>query len=106
MLYFALTFPGRMNERIGEQSMTEVLPGLAKGFEQLQADAPPSSLSPREREVVVLICEGLSAKRIAQKLGITFKTTESYKKKIAIKTRTHCVVELVRWAIRQGMVTP
>lgn len=86
--------------------MTETLPGLAKGIEQLQADAPTTALSPREREVTVLICDGLTAKGIAQKLGITFKTAECYKKKIATKTRTHCIAELVRWAIRQGLVTP
>lgn len=86
--------------------MTETLPGLAKGIEQLQADAPSTALSPRERQVVVLICDGFSGKGIAQKLGITFKTVETYKKKIANKTRMHCVAELVRWAIRQSVVIP
>lgn len=84
--------------------MKATLPGLARGLEQVAADVPKSKLTPREREVVVLICDGLTAKEIAEELGISVKTVDQHKMGAMEKLDIHRAPSLVRWAIRQGLV--
>jgi DNA-binding NarL/FixJ family response regulator len=63
-------------------------------------------LSPREREVVCLVAEGQSTKQIAQRLKISTKTAEFHRGRIMGKLKIHNTAGLVRYAIREGMVTP
>lgn len=52
-------------------------------------------LSPREREVLSLLCAGERSKEIAQALGISVKTVEEYRASMLRKTRTGTLMELV-----------
>ncbi len=63
-------------------------------------------LSPREREVVQHIAEGLSTKEVAARLGISPKTAETHRTNIMRKLDIHSVTELVRFAIRNKIVEP
>lgn len=63
-------------------------------------------LAPREREVLQLIAEGKTSKEIAEKLGLTVKTAESYRTNIMEKLDIHETAGLVRYAIRRGLITP
>jgi DNA-binding CsgD family transcriptional regulator len=69
-------------------------------------DGPPVVLSKREMQVLLLICDGLTHKEIAQRLGISPKTAEFHKtglcKRLGLKTTAH----LVRYAIRMGLIEP
>jgi DNA-binding NarL/FixJ family response regulator len=65
-----------------------------------------ASLTGREREVLQLITEGDSSKEIAARLGICTKTVESHRASLMDKLGIHKVSSLVRFAIREGMVTP
>jgi len=65
-----------------------------------------ASLTSREREVLQLITEGDSSKEIAGRLGICTKTVESHRASLMDKLGIHKVSSLVRFAIREGMVTP
>jgi DNA-binding NarL/FixJ family response regulator len=60
-------------------------------------------LSPREREIVQLVAEGLSSKQVAGKLKITIKTVEAHRGAIMRKIEAHSVSDLVRYAIRNGI---
>jgi two-component system, NarL family, response regulator NreC len=62
-------------------------------------------LSAREREVLQLIAEGKRAKDIGIVLGISTRTAESHRCNIMEKLGIHDIPGLVRYAIRQGMVT-
>lgn len=62
-------------------------------------------LSPREREIVQLIAEGMSNKEIAAKLNISIKTAESHRAHIMRKLDLHSVSELVRYAVRNEIVS-
>ena len=59
-------------------------------------------LSEREREVLVSIARGFSNKEIASALGISVKTVESYKARVAEKLDLRSRVEIVRYAAREG----
>ncbi len=67
---------------------------------------PFSLLSSREREVLHLIAEGLSAKEIATQLGISTKTVEAHRTSLMRKLNVRKATELVRYALRHGLVSP
>jgi DNA-binding NarL/FixJ family response regulator len=60
-------------------------------------------LSPREREVMQLIAEGLSSKQIAGKLTLSEKTIAAHREHIMAKLKLHNAAELTRYAIREGI---
>ena len=62
-----------------------------------------ASLTPREREVLRLIAEGLSGKEIAATLGVSAKTIETHRSRIMEKLGIHKVSGLVRFAVRAGL---
>jgi DNA-binding NarL/FixJ family response regulator len=62
-------------------------------------------LSAREREILQMIAEGRSTKKIADSLFISVKTVESHRKKIMDKTGVKTVAELTKYAIRLGLTT-
>ena len=65
---------------------------------------PVASLTSRERDVVKLVADGKTYKEIAQILGLSFKTVDSYSQRIKLKTQCHSVALLVRFAIKSGLV--
>jgi DNA-binding NarL/FixJ family response regulator len=70
-------------------------------------DAPPGVDEPltlREREVLALIARGNTNQRIADLLELSRKTVESHRTNIMKKLDAHDVTELVRYAIRTGLI--
>ena len=67
--------------------------------------APVSDLSPREREVLQLLAEGLTSKEIAQRLSLAVSTVETHRKQIMSKLELRSVAELTKFAIRAGLTT-
>jgi DNA-binding NarL/FixJ family response regulator len=64
-----------------------------------------AELTNREREVLVLIAEGLSNKEISNKLGIGVRTVETHRERIMRKLAIHSVAGLTRLAIAKGLIT-
>lgn len=64
---------------------------------------PPDSLTPREREVLQLIAEGLTNKEISANLGTSQKTVESHRTNLMRKLDLHCIAQLTKYAIREGL---
>ncbi len=60
-------------------------------------------LTPREREVLQLISEGLATKEIADRLALSAKTIETHRRQIMDKLCLHSVAELTKYAIREGL---
>lgn len=61
------------------------------------------SLTPREREVLQLIAEGLTSKEIGTQLSAALKTVESHRTNIIRKLDLHSIAELTKFAIREGL---
>lgn len=62
-------------------------------------------LTDREIEILKLICEGKQNTFIAEKLNISINTIKSFRKLIYQKTNTDSIIELIKYAIRNG-ITP
>ena len=65
-----------------------------------------SHLTPRERQVLQLVGEGKSTKQIAEVLRISVKTAEFHRGRLMKKLNVHDTANLVRYAIREGFITP
>lgn len=63
-----------------------------------------ANLTPRQREILTLIAEGLSTKDIGHRLNISVKTVESHRAQLMERLDIHDVAGLVRYAIRKGLV--
>jgi two-component system response regulator NreC len=63
------------------------------------------NLTPRELEVLRLICGGYSTNAVAAKLGVSIKTAACHRHRIMGKACVSNSVQLLRWAIKQGLVT-
>jgi DNA-binding NarL/FixJ family response regulator len=69
-------------------------------------DPPDDPLTPRETEIVKLIAEARTSREIAAELVISEKTVERHRTNILAKLGMRDRVELVRYAIRRGLVEP
>lgn len=69
-------------------------------------DSALERLTPRHREVLQLVAEGLATKAIARKLGITVKTVETHRAHLMERLGIRDVPGLVRYAVRVGLVDP
>ena len=75
-------------------------------IEGLTGSGSQVRLTTRENEVLRLVAEGLSSKAIAAELQISPRTAETHRANVMSKLGFHGVADLVRFAIREGFVTP
>ena len=73
-------------------------PGREKGD-------PYHQLTDREREVLKLVAEGRTTKEIADLLVVSTKTVEGHKTNLMAKLDIHNKADLVKYAIRKGIIT-
>ena len=62
------------------------------------------ALSARERQVLSLIAEGNSSKEVARAMDISPRTVDTYRKRLAEKLEVGSLAEMVRYAVRAGLV--
>ena len=65
--------------------------------------APPSPLSPREREVAVLVAQGLTNRRIAERLVITEGTAANHVAHVLDKLGLESRAQIAAWATAHGL---
>jgi DNA-binding NarL/FixJ family response regulator len=92
----------------GEAVFTPGLAGLVLGeFRRLASEPTAGSdaprLSDREAEVLRLVAKGLSYKQIAERLVLSHRTVQNHVQNTLHKLQLHNRVELVRYAIEQGL---
>jgi DNA-binding NarL/FixJ family response regulator len=120
-LYEALTAgaSGYVLKREADQDLVGAIRAVGRGeafltnaaertiIRQWMADGavgPVIPLTPREEEVVKLIAEAYTNAQIAQTLHVSEKTVESHRANVLRKLGMRDRVELVRYAIRRGLV--
>ncbi len=102
---------GSVGRALGRAASGELLIGperLAElvAFGRGVAPARPSgstSLTPRERQVLRLLSEGLTTGAVAERLGISVATVRSHVQRILGKLDVHSTMEAVRFAWREGV---
>jgi DNA-binding NarL/FixJ family response regulator len=94
----------------GDTVFTPGLAGLVLGEYRRLSDAPASSAGPdtprlteRETDVLRLVAKGLSYKQIAERLFISHRTVQNHVQNTLRKLQLHNRVQLVRYAIEQGL---
>ncbi len=81
---------------------TRPLPKIPEGAGR----SPLDDLSPREREVFERLAHGETQRAIAEGLGLSVKTVETYRARIADKLGVGTRAELVRLALETGVLRP
>lgn len=66
--------------------------------------SPFSVLSPREMQIVHLVVRGLSSAAIGERLFLSPKTVDTYRSRLMAKLGVNDVANLVRMAIREGLI--
>ena len=66
---------------------------------------PGDQLTPRQREVLQLVAEGLSTKEIARRLDLSVKTVDTHRSQLMKQLDIHEVTGLVRYALRIGIIS-
>lgn len=81
----------------------EIAGAVLKDYRK-HATNPLDLLSSREREVLQLIAEGKTSKEMATSLNLSVYTVDGHRTRIMEKLGLHTVGELVRFAVRNGIV--
>ncbi len=94
----------------GDTVFTPGLAGLVLGEYRRLSDTPEASVDPdtprlteRETEVLRLVAKGLSYKQIAERLFLSHRTVQNHVQNTLRKLQLHNRVQLVRYAIQQGL---
>ncbi len=83
-----------------------VTPSVREKLRKLQRQGQTTALlSRRERQVATLIAQGRSSKEIARVMGIGPRTVDTYRMRLMDKLDLHTVADVVRYAVRTGMVS-
>jgi DNA-binding NarL/FixJ family response regulator len=85
---------------------------LADGREGSAGDVEPGAseramlarITPRQREILQLLAEGASSRKMARTLDVSIKTVETHRAQLMQRLDIHDVAGLVRFAIRAGLV--
>jgi DNA-binding NarL/FixJ family response regulator len=65
---------------------------------------PPAALTPRQRHVTTLLANGRSARQIAGDLAVSIKAVEAVRRRVLTRLQLSSTPDLVRYAIRHGLV--
>lgn len=89
---------GKLTPQVVQRLMGD--PGKGLKIKNAGYDA----LTPREQEIMVLLCEGRPVKKIAKQLFISPKTVENHRANIMAKLDVHSTLEMVRYAVKLGLI--
>jgi DNA-binding NarL/FixJ family response regulator len=76
---------------------------FVSSIQKKEKEGDKECLSPREKEVLQLIAEGMTTKEIAGNMNISDKTVDGHRQKIMNKLELHSIAQLTKFAIREGI---
>lgn len=89
----------------GEAYLSPAVTGAVLTDYRRSVANPVDLLTAREREVLVMIAEGKTNKEIATALNLSVYTVESYRGSLMEKLNLHNTGDIVRFALRNGLIT-
>jgi DNA-binding NarL/FixJ family response regulator len=87
-----------LDPEVARTAMEEANPATPGGAD------PYDALTDREKQVLKLVADGRSNKEVAEVLGISVKTAMSHREHVMEKLGVHNRTELVRFAIKKGVI--
>ncbi len=85
---------------------TKALLDYQNQLSESQDPDPQKTLTPRERQVLHLITEGLTNRQIAHRLEISPRTVEMHRANLTRKLGVQSAAELIRYALQHGIIPP
>ncbi len=82
----------------------KVVQAFVRNTRRSEESVSPDKLTSRERQILKLIAEGWTSIKIAEHLHIASRTVETHRANIMQKLKLHKIADLVKYAIRRGMV--
>jgi two-component system, NarL family, response regulator NreC len=76
-----------------------------EGLARSAATVPSTLLSQREKQVLILLAQGLRYRAIAEKLGVSVKTVETYRTRLRQKLGFKSRADIIRFAFESGIMT-
>ncbi len=101
-LLYAIETVGKGERYLSPTVLKKVVAGYVKNSRRPQTSY--DRLSAREREVLKLLAEGLSAKEIASRIGLSVKTVDVHKYNLMKKLDLHDRAELIKYAIQKKLI--
>jgi len=83
----------------------DVMKVLTKKLYSKTIEGEQIIINPREKEVLILLCNGLSTQEIAEKLNISPRTVESHRAHLLEKTNSKNTISLVLYALKYKLFT-
>lgn len=68
------------------------------------ASRPPQALTPREKQILQLVWDGLTNREMARRLTISIKTVEAHRATIMKKVRVSNTAQLLKAAIQENLI--
>ena len=81
------------------------LTAAVQGRLEEEVEPTPEVLTPREREVLIRVSQGLTNRQVAAELGISVRTAEAHRDNLMKKLGIRNVAGLTRYAIKYGMTS-
>ena len=90
----------------GRTYLCSMISGVViRDYIQRMRKSESSPLSPREKEILQLLAEGSTTKRIADQLKVSVKTVETHRQHIMEKLNIFSIAELTKYAIKEGITS-
>jgi RNA polymerase sigma factor (sigma-70 family) len=77
--------------------------GLRREIEEEQLRTRLESITAREREVLLLVAEGLTNREAGERLDISPRTVETHRERVMSKLRIRTVAGLTRFVVEHGL---
>jgi len=86
-------------------AITEIMVDEVLGSDREESAANETTLTPRERQVLQMVAEGMSSRAIADVLCVSPKTIETHRTRLMKKLQLNSLADLVKYALREGITS-
>lgn len=99
------TYRQRVMQKTYTYSTAELLKyAIKNGIVQIEREEIVNRFTDREMQIIKLACDNQTAKEIGAALRLSHNTVARHKARIMKKSRTHSVAELIKYAVKYGIV--